>query len=190
MNAYGALYGAVAGGLVVQDFVASPEYSIDVLLDLRGRPLQAVARRRIATRAGESWKSRVEDIPALTDRSMALCEALGLIGHNTVQAFYSLDLGPIFIEVNPRFGGASNLSIQAGLASVERIVQMLDGLDTAAAAPRSIAYGALLLRHAEDIITDRDALADTPDWRGLSRGEAQDASTKRSPSSSGSTLTR
>ncbi|MDJ0684990.1 MAG: ATP-grasp domain-containing protein [Alphaproteobacteria bacterium] len=190
LEAYWTLYGAPAGGLAVQDHIDAPEYSVDVLMDLHGRPLQAVARRRIETRAGESWKSRVEDAPALTDQSMALCEALGLVGHITVQAFYSQERGPVFIEVNPRFGGGSNLSIRAGLASAERILQMLDGRRAAAAAPRPIAHGALMLRHAEDIIIDPGKLADTPDWRDLDARVDQESAKNRSPSPSAAGLTR
>jgi len=166
-EAYHTLFGSVAGGVIVQEFVDAPEYSIDVLMDFDGRPLQAVARRRIATRAGESWKTRIEKIPTLTDAALALSERLGLVGHNTLQAFYSPSLGIRFIEVNARFGGASNLSIQAGLASPERIVQMAVGETAAAAAPRPVGYGQLLLRHADDVIVPRDASEQCMLWSDL-----------------------
>lgn len=173
-DAYMTLYGSVAGGVVVQEFIAAPEYSIDVLMDLDGRPLQAVARRRIAVRAGESWKSRVERLPVLTDMALALSERLGLVGHNTLQAFYDEIEGVRFIEVNARFGGASNLSIQAGLASPERIVQMASGHTAAAAAPRPVAHGQMLLRHGDDVIVAQDpALACVP-WTDLVQAEERD----------------
>jgi carbamoyl-phosphate synthase large subunit len=143
--------------LLVQALERAPEYSVDVLMDLSGRPLQAVARRRLMVRDGEAVKSRTEAAPDLTNQALGLCAALGLVGHNVVQAFYTPEAGARFIEVNPRFGGASNLSIQAGLASPERILEMVEGRHEAAATPRPIAYGLTLLRHAQDrIVTDED----------------------------------
>ncbi|MEQ9489385.1 MAG: ATP-grasp domain-containing protein [Alphaproteobacteria bacterium] len=167
LQAYLTLFGSVAGGVIVQEFVDAPEYSIDVLMDFNGRPVQAVARRRIATRAGESWKTKIEKIPQLTESALALSERLGLIGHNTLQAFFSPDLGIRFIEINARFGGASNLSIQAGLASPERMVQMAVGETAAATTPRPIGYGQLLLRHADDVIVPRDASEYCVSWSDL-----------------------
>lgn len=151
----------LAGGedMVVQAFETAPEYSVDVLMDLAGRPLQAVARRRLQVRDGEAVKSRTEDAPALTTQALRLCTALGLVGHNVVQAFYSPEAGVRFIEVNPRFGGASNLSIQAGLASPERIVQMVAGDAARAAEERAVTMGLTMLRYSEDRILDAAALA-------------------------------
>lgn len=145
--------------LLVQALETDPEYTVDVLLDLAGRPLQAVARRRLQVRAGEAVKSRVEDAPDLEEQALALCAALGLVGHNVVQAFHAAGRPPRFIEVNPRFGGASNLSIRAGLASPERILQMVEGRAAEAAAPRPIAYGLTMLRYAEDRFVTEAELA-------------------------------
>lgn len=145
---------------LVQALETDPEFTVDVLLDLTGRPLQAVARSRLQVRAGEAVKSRVEDAPELEEQALALCAALGLVGHNVVQAFHAAGRPPRFIEVNPRFGGASNLSIRAGLASPERILQMVEGRGAEAAAPRPIAYGLTLLRYAEDrFVTQADLAA-------------------------------
>lgn len=171
LDAYEILHGAVPGGVIVQEFVDWPEYSIDVLMDLRGNPIQAVARRRISTRDGESWKTRVEKLPELTEAALALSELLGLVGHNNLQAFYDPVAGAQFIEVNARFGGASNLSIRSGLASPERLVQMVAGNAAAAAAPRPLNYGGMLLRHAEDIIVDHDPIRDCVSWDDLVGGE-------------------
>ena len=145
--------------LLVQAFDDGPEYTVDVLMSLDGAPLQAVARRRLQVQDGEATKSRTQDVPALTDQALKLCAALGLVGHNVVQAFHD-DAGTRFIEINPRFGGASNLSIQAGLASPERILQMARGQDVEAARPRAIAYGLTMLRYSQDrIVTDAELAA-------------------------------
>jgi carbamoyl-phosphate synthase large subunit len=141
---------------LIQALDSGPEYTIDVLMSLDGAPLQAVARRRLQVQGGEATKSRTQDVPVLTDQALKLCAALGLVGHNVVQAFHD-ENGTRFIEINPRFGGASNLSIQAGLASPERILQMARGEVEAAARPRTIAYGLTMLRYSQDrIVTDAE----------------------------------
>lgn len=145
--------------LLVQDLETAPEYTIDVLMDLAGQPLQAVARERLLVRDGEAVKSRVVDAPDLTDPALRLCAGLGLVGHNVVQAFRAPGSAPRFIEVNPRFGGASNLSIRAGLASPERLLQIVEGSHQAAAAQRPIAYGLTMLRYAEDRFVTEAELA-------------------------------
>jgi carbamoyl-phosphate synthase large subunit len=154
--------GEACRDMVVQAAIEAPEYTVDTLLDLDGRPLQAVARRRLQVKAGEAVKSRVEDLPDLAAAALDLCARLGCIGHNVVQAFHTPQEGARFIEVNPRFGGASNLSIKAGLGSPVRIVQMIRGETEAAARPRPIAFGLTMLRHADDILVPDTALDAVP----------------------------
>jgi carbamoyl-phosphate synthase large subunit len=84
--------------------------------------------------------------------ALDLCARLGCIGHNVVQAFYRRETGPLLIEVNPRFGGASNLSIRAGLDSPSRIIALLAGEKPRN--PRPIRFGLTMLRYSEDMIIE------------------------------------
>lgn len=138
---------------LVHPVIEAPEYSIDLLMDLEGgKALDAICRERIQVVAGESKISRTVDLGELAALTKRMGETLGLVGHNTVQAFIDPARGPLFIEVNPRFGGASNLSIRAGLDSPRRILQMLGG-DVSAYMPRKIAFGATMFRYTQDVIT-------------------------------------
>ncbi len=140
--------------LLVQAFLDIPEYSVDLLMDLDGqKALQAVPRRRLQVYGGEAQVSQTERHDELAELAMQLGESLGLVGHNVVQAFYSPVHGVRLIEVNPRFGGASILGIQAGLDSPGRLLDLLRG-DTAARARRDIHYGLLLQRYGEDRFID------------------------------------
>ncbi len=112
---------------LIQPICTFPEYSCDLLMDFTGKPVQAVVRERQKITAGESWKTQVVDIPILGDMAMGIGRKLGLKGHNLVQFFYCPDTGPYVIEVNARFGGASYLSIKAGLNSPEQLVGMING---------------------------------------------------------------
>ena len=104
----------------------APEYSADLLMSLSGeKAIGAVCRERISVVAGESKSSKVRRNPRAEAQVCKLGEELGMVGHNTIQFFDHSELGILFIEVNPRFGGASNLSIQAGLESPKRILAMM-----------------------------------------------------------------
>lgn len=141
--------------LLFHPFIHSREYTIDLLMAVdEPRALQAIARERKVVVAGESKVSKVVDRPRLVELTMKLGETLGLVGHNTVQAFDDDVNGTHFIEVNPRFGGASNLSIQAGLDSPRRILQMLTGQTEAAYSPRPVRIGATMYRYQQDVIVD------------------------------------
>ena len=147
---------SIRSNYLIHPFIDAREYSIDLLMDLEGRrALQCVVRERLMVVAGESKVSRVVSHPEMEAQALKLGESFGLVGHNVVQAFDDPERGILFIEVNPRFGGASNLSIQAGLASPERILQMLSGDHAAAAAKRDIKIGATMYRYSEDMIIDK-----------------------------------
>lgn len=138
---------------LIHPFIAVPEYTIDLLMSLDGTTaLDAVCRERIHVVAGESKISRVVDLPILVDLACELGRRLRLVGHNTVQMFHDAEVGPMIIEVNPRFGGASNLSIRAGLDSPRRILQMLRG-DAEAYTKRDIAIGMTMYRYSRDVLT-------------------------------------
>lgn len=132
------------------------EYTVDLLRSLDGAAtVGAVVRERIAVAGGESQHGRVVDQPNLEAVARATGEALGLVGHNTVQLFDCPDSGPLLIEVNPRFGGAANLGIRAGLDSPHRLLLMLDG-DPSALTPPRIRYGMEMFRYKRDILVDSD----------------------------------
>jgi carbamoyl-phosphate synthase large subunit len=136
--------------LVIQAFIDAPAYTVDALLDFDSRPLQAVTRRRMAVTAGESSIGRAEYWQDLEELALRLCAEIGCIGHNVVQAFRS-SAGEIhLIEINPRFGGGSSLSLASGLDSPKRLLQLVAGDIEAASAPRPIRYGLTLLRYADD----------------------------------------
>lgn len=100
-------------------------------------------------RGGESMRTIVENIPELESLSLNLCASLNLVGHNVVQAFWSDDCGASLIEVNHRFGGASRLSIRAGLNSPSRLIRLALG-DTSALVNKPIRYGLAMQRIATD----------------------------------------
>ena len=122
---------------IVQEVLTGPEITIDALLDLDGRPIHYVPRRRIRTLGGESiqgvtlehdtaFETWIEDV---LDR----CSAMGARGPLTLQAFMGT-AGPVLSEINARFGGGFPLALEAGGAYPGWLLDMIDGV---AVRPRS-----------------------------------------------------
>ena len=107
-------------------------------------------------RDGEAVKV-VEDLPGLVDQALTLARRLAC-GPHVVQA--STPQAARASSRSIRASAAPNLSIRAGLASPERILQMLEGRHEAAAAPRPTTHGLTMLRYSEDrIVTDAELAA-------------------------------
>lgn len=150
-----AMRAAYGGGawpdVLIQPLCEAPEYSIDALFGLDGSAVQWVARERVRVRAGESVVSRTVKIPALDAVVMALAGSIQLFGPVTIQCFYSEATGVQLIEVNPRFGGASALGIEAGLATPERLVALAQGNYDLFLKERPLRYGLTMLRYSADV---------------------------------------
>jgi carbamoyl-phosphate synthase large subunit len=109
-----------------QEFIDWPEYTIDVFIHPDGTPISALPRRRVKVINGESWISTTVKNEQLMHESIRLCKSIGLIWHNTVQAFFNgKDIK--FIEVNPRFGGGAALGFAAGHHTPKYIVDIIKG---------------------------------------------------------------
>lgn len=133
---------------LVQALVEAPEYTIDLFADFAGRALSVVPRRRLRVAAGESVVGATVEAPILIERSVALAASLGLVGHNTLQCFW--DGGePLWIEVNPRFGGGAALGFAAGADTPALLLRLLAGQ---AVEPRLGEYerGLQLFRYSVD----------------------------------------
>ena len=115
---------------MVQRFMDGPEFSIDILCDLRSRCLNAIPRTMIESRGGESIKGKVIDDRELIDLGRRVSEALGVRGPCTVQVFRDREIGLGITDVNTRFGGAFPAPMYAALPGrtyPELIVRMARG---------------------------------------------------------------
>lgn len=131
-----ALAGGLPGGYVVQPFVDGDEYTVDVFCDYAGRLVSAVPRRRDRVRAGEVIKTTVDMDARIVAEATRLVGVFRPRGPMTAQLIRERASGrDVFIEVNPRFGGGSPLSMAAGADSAEACLRMLLGEDVAASAP-------------------------------------------------------
>jgi len=137
------------GDPIVQRFQDGREVTIDVFADFRGNIISALVRERTVVVGGESWVGVTLDAPRLRDGAVALVRALGLICHVTVQAF-EVDGSPVFIEVNPRYGGGAALGFAAGLPTPEFLVRAARGEPLEPVLDRPVPE-LVMLRHTDDV---------------------------------------
>lgn len=122
------VYAGQVEDYIVQPFVEGTEYTIDIFCDWDGEPVSIVPRERIQVRAGEVLKTRIELDQTMIEESRRICAAFKPCGPLTVQLIRDKDSGiDYFIEINPRFGGGSPLSMKAGARSAAAILKLLDG---------------------------------------------------------------
>jgi len=116
---------------ILQEVLEGPEITIDALLDLDGRPVHFVPRRRIRTLAGESIQGVTlehdPDLEAWIASLLEVCGSLGAAGPLCLQAFLT-KRGPVLSEINARFGGGFPLGLAAGGDYARWLLDMADGI--------------------------------------------------------------
>ncbi len=113
--------------LVFQEYLPGTEYTIDVLSDLNGKPIIAVPRIRMQTKAGISTKGRVLRDPALEMDCMKIAELVGIRGPCCMQMKESAEGRLKLIEINPRMGGGTIFTSLAGANFPAMLLDMIEG---------------------------------------------------------------
>jgi carbamoyl-phosphate synthase large subunit len=142
--------------ILVQEYVDAPEYTVDLFADFDGKVISAVPRRRIHVWGGESFITETENNPEIIQESARLANEMGLVGQNTIQCFLR-DGKPLFIETNPRFGGAAHLSIRAGADSPSYLLRLMRG-ETLEPCLGEFTNHLTMLRYVEDFFLLSDEL--------------------------------
>lgn len=111
----------------LQEYIIGKEFTIDVLLDLKGKPISVVPRERKHTRAGVSDVGITIKDQNLIDFGCAVAKSLEFIGPINIQCILQ-DNGKLqLIEVNPRFSGGISLTMASGADFALWTLKMLKG---------------------------------------------------------------
>lgn len=102
---------------IFQPYITGEEFSVDMYVDKKGTIKGVVARRRDVVVQGESQISTTVRNVEMEDVCVQIAQNLGVYGHIIFQVLYDKQGNFHIIECNPRFGGASALSIASGLDS-------------------------------------------------------------------------
>ncbi|WP_423370305.1 ATP-grasp domain-containing protein [Burkholderia sp. LMG 32019] len=144
--------------IVYQQPCTGDEYTIDVLRV--GSDLISVARERLETKAGVCTKARVFVHPntdALARRIADVFELQGLFCFQVIGDIESGDLK--IIDINPRCGGGTALSVAAGFPLLQwhfaALLDLQEASEFKSACLRRLAQGgeAIVCRHYEEIVT-------------------------------------
>jgi len=136
---------------ILQEYIKGTEYTVDIFSDFRGEPLSIVLRIRIQVESGISVKGKTVYNKEIIGFCKKIAEKLKLIGPSCIQCIKN-NIGPKFIEVNPRFGGGSNLSIKADPTIVSNLMRMIKRKKTIKS--RGFKEGITMLRYYSEIYTD------------------------------------
>lgn len=138
---------------VFQPFIEGQEFSVDAFVTKFGLIQGVVARSRDLVVSGESQVTTLVHDSEIEDLASVLIKTMGLRGHVVIQIIRGAD-GVHVIECNPRIGGASTLSFQAGLNSPWWAILEAAGEDLSMYPFRPTKHALRLVRVAKDIIFD------------------------------------
>ena len=119
------VYAKQIGDYIIQRFISGQEYTIDVFCDWKGSPISIIPRKRLQVRAGEVLKTQICMEPSMISEMRVLCKEFKPCGPLTVQLIRDGFGKNWYIEINPRFGGGSPLSMKAGSNSAESILKLI-----------------------------------------------------------------
>lgn len=103
---------------IFQPYIEGNEFSTDVYVSRKGTLKGIVTRKRELVLNGESQITQTVNHPAIEKLISTLVEHMdGAYGHLIFQVMETSDNRLFVIECNPRFGGASTLSVKMGLDS-------------------------------------------------------------------------
>lgn len=102
---------------IFQPYVRGREYSVDAYIDKNGEVKGLICRSRDFVVNGESQVTTTVHHPRMEECCKGYIAAMALYGHVVLQLLADNEGDFWLIECNPRFGGASTLSLAAGLDS-------------------------------------------------------------------------
>ena len=140
---------------VAQEFVDGMECTVDVLSDLKGKPLSIVPRKRLSVESGIAVKAQTFYDKEVINYVRKIVETLKLAGPSNVQCILDREEGtPKFTEINPRFGGGSILSIKADPTIIENLIRIIKGEDPVPS--RGFKEGMIMLRYYSELYIDSE----------------------------------
>jgi carbamoyl-phosphate synthase large subunit len=135
---------------ICQPYIEGQEYSVDLYISQNGYPKGGVVRKRDVVIDGESQVTTTMDRPDIVHVCLKAADTIGLTGHVLFQLIEDESGSLNLIECNCRFGGASTLSVAAGLDSFHWFFRECLGDDLSDIAFVGSRHGLRQVRYADD----------------------------------------
>ncbi len=113
---------------IFQEYIEGEEYSIDILADQEGNTLNIVPRLRMKVIDGKSVISKTVYDKEIIDYCRIIVKKLKLFGPSCIQCIKN-NSGVYFIDINPRFGGGSILSIKADTTILPNLIRLINRVE-------------------------------------------------------------
>lgn len=117
------------GNTIFQEFLPGVEYTVDVLNDMNKKPIIAVPRIRLQTKAGISTKGRIVRDADLEINCMNIARDARIRGPCCIQMKESSEGQLQLVEINSRLGGGTIFSTLAGANFPKMILDLLQGTE-------------------------------------------------------------
>ena len=108
--------------ILFQEYLPGQEYGVDIINDLDGNFINAIAKKKIAMRAGETDIAELVDEPVVVETARRLGELTKHIANMDCD-FFLVDGKPYVLEMNARFGGGYPFSHMGGCDLPKAIVK-------------------------------------------------------------------
>lgn len=136
---------------IVQPFIDGTEYTVDVFCDFDGNAIYITPRIRLAVRAGEVLKTKIDQDEIIIDEIKKLVADYKPCGAITVQLIRQNETQKdYYIEINPRYGGGAPLTMKAGANSAIALLKLLNG-ECVKYSPNAAEDGAVYCRFDQSI---------------------------------------
>lgn len=139
---------------ILQELIVGEEYTVDVVLNGRSGVHCVIPRRRLKVRGSEVVVAETSEDPSIIEWIYRVVNGMHFHGIINIQLF-ATSRGCELIEINPRFGGGSELSIAAGADLPSYILSILiDG--EIKTPPPTLRSGLVMTRHLEAAFFHKD----------------------------------
>src|SRR5215203_1106095 len=136
--------------MIFQEYLPGTEYTVDVLSDLTEKPIMAIPRIRIDTKAGISVKGKIKRDFMIENLCKKTAETLGIKGPCCIQLKESENGELKIIEINPRFGGGTFFTTLAGANFPAMLLEMASNNNNNLIIPKVSEI--TVLRYFEEIV--------------------------------------
>ena len=133
---------------IYQEYLPGTEYTIDVFCDLDGNVLSVIPRERLQTKAGISSKGRIVRNKEIEKACSQLCKSFKVKGPVCIQMKEDISGHPIFVEMNPRFGGGTYFTTLAGVNFMKLMIDIVEKNEIKVSEPDEIT----VLRYYNEIV--------------------------------------
>jgi carbamoyl-phosphate synthase large subunit len=116
------------GATIIQEYLPGREFTIDVVTDMRGKPLTCVPRERLEVRGGIAVLARTVKESMLDEFALKVLENFNLTPRGNIQCRLNSSGSPSLIEVNPKFSASLPITTRAGVNIPLIVLKQLYGL--------------------------------------------------------------